>query len=92
MGCLFLILAGAFPRIGLACLWIFTNEVDQAFGSFVVPLLGLLFLPLTTLVYALAWTPGVGVTGIDWLWVALAFLLDLGAYGAGERERRARAA
>jgi hypothetical protein len=88
VGCLFAILAGAFPRVGLVCLWIFTNEVDQAYDSFLVPLLGLIFLPLTTLVYALAWAPLGGVDGFGWFWVALAFVFDLAAYGAGARSRR----
>ena len=88
MACLFAVLAGFFPRIGLICLWIFTNEVDQAYDTFIVPLLGLIFLPLTTLVYALAWSPIGGVEGIEWLWVALALVLDLSAYGGGARARR----
>jgi hypothetical protein len=51
-------------------------------------LLGLFFLPLTTLVYALAWSPAGGVEGFEWFFVGLAFVLDLGAYGAGARARR----
>jgi hypothetical protein len=88
VGCLLAVFAGLFPRIALVCLWIFTNEVDRAYDSFIVPLLGLFFLPLTTLVYALAWSPLGGVEGIEWLWVALAFVLDLSSYGGGARARR----
>jgi hypothetical protein len=88
VGCLFAILTGFFPRLGLALVWIFTNEVDQAYDGWVLPLLGLIFLPLTTLVYALLWGPLGGVEGIEWFWVALAFLFDIGALGAGARTRR----
>jgi hypothetical protein len=88
MGCLLAIFAGFFPRIALVCLWIFTNDVDRAYDSFIVPLLGLIFLPLTTLVYAVAWSPVGGVEGIEWLWVGLALVLDLSAYGGGARARR----
>lgn len=88
MGCLLAIFAGFFPRIALVCLWIFTNDVDRAYDSFIVPLLGLIFLPLTTLVYALAWSPVGGVEGIEWLWVGIAVVLDLSAYGGGARARR----
>jgi hypothetical protein len=88
MGCLLAIFAGFFPRIALVCLWIFTNDVDRAYDSFIVPLLGLIFLPLTTLVYALAWSPVGGVEGIEWLWVGIALVLDLSAYGGGARARR----
>jgi hypothetical protein len=87
VACLFALLSGLFPRIGLLILWIFTNEVDQAFDGFILPLLGLIFLPLTTLVYALLWAPLGGVDGIEWFWVVLAFLFDVGALGAGARAR-----
>jgi hypothetical protein len=87
VACLFAILTGFFPRLGLALVWIFTNEVDQAYDTFVLPLLGLIFLPLTTLVYALFWAPLGGVDGIEWFWVVLAFLFDIGALGAGARAR-----
>ena len=92
MGCLLAIFAGFFPRIALGALWIFTDDVDRAFSGFLVPLLGLVFLPLTTLIYVLFWTSGNGVHGIEWLWVALAFVVDLGAYGGGASERSRRAA
>jgi uncharacterized membrane protein len=88
VGCLFALLSGFFPRLGLLIVWIFTNEVDQAFDGFILPLLGLIFLPLTTLVYALLWAPLGGVDGIEWFWVVLAFLFDIGALGAGARSRR----
>jgi hypothetical protein len=87
VGCLFALLSGFFPRLGLAILWIFTTEVDQAYETWVLPALGLIFLPLTTLVYALLWKPLGGVDGIEWFWVVLAFLFDIGALGAGARAR-----
>jgi hypothetical protein len=92
MGCLFAILGGFFPRLALVLVWIFTDDVDRAFSGFVVPLLGLILLPLTTLVYVLVWQAGHGVDGIDWLWVGLAFLADLGSYAGGESQRRSRTA
>jgi len=62
--------------------WILTPIVSQAYGTFVVPLLGFIFLPLTTLVYSLAYVPELGMpTGFGWLLVALAALVDLTAYG-----------
>jgi uncharacterized membrane protein len=87
VACLFALLSGFFPRLGLLIVWIFTEEVDQAFDGFILPLLGLIFLPLTTLVYALLWAPLGGVDGIEWFWVVLAFLFDIGALGAGARAR-----
>jgi hypothetical protein len=92
MGCLFAIFAGFFPRVVLVAVWIFTDDVDRAFSGFVVPLLGVIFLPLTTLVYVLLWQSGHGVHGVEWLWVVLAFIADLGSAAGGESQRRQRAA
>lgn len=62
--------------------------MDRAFEGFLLPLLGLIFLPLTTLVYVLAYRPVVGVTGWGWFLVILAVLFDLGSYGGGAFSRR----
>jgi hypothetical protein len=60
--------------------WLFTPLVSRAFQSvFLVPLLGIIFLPFTTLMYVLSWTP-VGVTGWGWFFVIIGLLLDIGSY------------
>ena len=89
--CLFAILAGVAPRIAFAILWIARpTVVAAAFGDFLLwPLLGLVFLPFTTLMYTILWGPG-GLTGFDWIWVGIAFVLDIGHYGYsayGNREQ-----
>jgi CDP-diglyceride synthetase len=88
MGCLFAILAALSPRLALALVWIFTNLVDRAFEGFLLPLLGLIFLPFTTLLYVLAYKPVVGVSGWGWFLVFLGVLFDLGSYGGGAFGRR----
>jgi hypothetical protein len=88
VGCLLALLAAISPRLALVLVWIFTNLVDRAFEGFLLPLLGLIFLPLTTLVYVLAYRPAVGVTGWGWFFVVLAVLFDLGSYGGGVFSRR----
>jgi hypothetical protein len=60
MGCLFAIVAALSPRLALVLVWLFTNLVDRAFEGFLLPLLGLVFLPFTTLFYVLAYRPVVG--------------------------------
>lgn len=84
MGCLFAIFGGLFPRLAVLFLWLARPVLfDAAFGgSFLLPVLGIIFLPFTTLIYALVWTPGIGLTGLDWLWVILALILDIGGYGS----------
>jgi hypothetical protein len=89
--CLFAILAGLAPRIAFAILWLARpNVVAAAFGDVLLwPLLGLVFLPFTTLMYTILWGPG-GLTGFDWIWVGIAFVLDLGHYtysAYGNRDR-----
>jgi hypothetical protein len=88
MGCLLALVAAISPRVALVLVWLFTNLVDRAFTGILLPLLGLVFLPLTTLLYVLAYRPVVGVTGWGWFLVALGLLFDLGSYGGGARSRR----
>ncbi len=81
MPCLFALMAGMFPRLADIILWIarpafFLNPFG---GSWFWPLLGIIFLPFTTLMYVLLWGP-TGLTGWDWLWVVLAVFLDLSHY------------
>ena len=45
------------PRVALFVWWVFGNKVDAAFDTWIWPLLGLIFLPWTTLAYVLAWGP-----------------------------------
>ena len=78
-------------RLAFLFVWIFTNLVTRAFHhSFIVPLLGLIFLPWTSLLYVLVWTPAHGVYGIGWFFVALGFLFDIGSYTSGGYSNRAR--
>ena len=59
------------------------DKVDAAFSTWIWPLLGLLFLPWTTLAYVLAWGPVYGVSGFwGWLLVAIGLAADLATYSA----------
>ncbi|NJN55411.1 MAG: hypothetical protein HC804_12035, partial [Anaerolineae bacterium] len=53
----------------------------SAFSSALWPILGLVFLPWTTLMYVIV-APG-GVTGFDWVWIILMVIADVAAYGGG---------
>src|SRR5687767_11715984 len=64
MGCLFALFGGLFPRFALLILWIARPAlVDAAFNTFILPLLGIIFLPLTALICVIVYVPGVGLTG-----------------------------
>jgi len=84
MGCLFAIFAGGFPRLATLFIWLARPVYfNTAFGgSWFWPLLGIILLPFTTLMYVLLWSPGVGLIGFDWFWIVLGVLLDLGHMGS----------
>jgi hypothetical protein len=88
MGCLLALFAGFFPRFALFLVWILRpNRVDAAFDTFILPLLGIIFLPFATLMYVILYTPGVGLTGWEWFWVVFSAILDIGHWGAGYTQR-----
>jgi hypothetical protein len=92
-GCITGFLAG-FSRFFMIFAWIarpvFFNVVFG--GSWILPCLGILFLPFTTLMYAILKTNGPGITGaitgLDWLWLLLAVVIDLAAIGAAGAANR----
>ena len=60
---------------------------DSVFDSWIFPLLGLIFLPFTTLMWLLVGAPPRGVAGWDWLWIVLAVFLDLSHYANTYEQR-----
>jgi hypothetical protein len=89
MGCFLALLALISPRLVLFLLWIFDDVIGRAIDSSIVSVLGFFLLPWTTLSYVAFWDWGSGrhVTGFEWFFVILAFLIDLGAYFNGSRAR-----
>jgi uncharacterized membrane protein YczE len=80
---------GAFaPRLALALMALFNDEITKAFdGSWVIPLIGWFLLPYTTLIYVLiSWSQG-SVEGFMWFFVILGFVTDLGSYFGGYNRR-----
>jgi hypothetical protein len=92
MPCLFALLAVFAPRVLDIILWIArpTMFLVPFNGGWFLPLLGIIFLPFTTLMYVLLWTPGIGLTGWDWLWLILAVFCDLMHYGGNAYYNRDR--
>ena len=89
MGCLFALFAGCFPRLALFIIWVARPAmVGAAFGTWIVPLLGIIFLPFATLIYVLLYTPGVGLIGWDWFWFILAAFFDVAHLAATIARRR----
>jgi hypothetical protein len=90
MGCLLVLLAWMSPRFVLALLWVFSDRLSVAFSSGLVGIAGFLFLPYTSVMWALAYHPVLGVTGLGWLFVGLGVLADLSSWVGGEGHRRSR--
>jgi len=90
MPCLLLILVVAFPRIVLAILFFFSNYLGRAYHGLILPLLGFLFLPLTTLAYAWMVNSRQPLEGVNLLILLIAVVVDLGGLGGGEYHRRTR--
>ncbi len=90
MPCLLGFLAYFFPRVVILLLFVFTRYLEGVFQTVVWPVLGFIFMPLTTLAYAFAIKSNGSVSGFYAFLVILAALLDLGTHGIGPLNRRKR--
>ena len=90
MPCLVLIIFLAFPRIALVLLYFFSTYLQRAYHGLLLPLLGFLFLPLTTLVYAWMVNTRQHIAGINLVILVVAVVIDLGGLSRGEYHRRRR--
>ena len=87
-GCLLAIAAGLAPRLVLIIMWIVGPRINNTFETFIWPLLGLIFVPYTTIMYVLVWSPATGVVGWDWLWIGLGVWMDLMKWGRIAENRK----
>ncbi len=87
MCCFFAVLLTAGPRLAGIIWWLFQPaRWSLAFSSVVWPILGLIFLPWTTLFYMIVF-PG-GVVGFEWLWIVLGVVADVASHAGGATRRR----
>jgi hypothetical protein len=90
MPCLLLIVVLAFPRIVLLALFLMSSYLQRAYHGLLIPLLGFLFMPLTTLAYAWEVNNHMALQGVNLLILLIAVIVDLGGLGGGEWHRRSR--
>jgi hypothetical protein len=88
MPCLLGCLALMVPRLLLVGLFLFTRYLD-VFQTRLWPLLGFIFMPLTTLAYAYAKHASGSVDGWYLALVIIAAMIDLGSWGHGGWRGRA---
>jgi len=86
--CVLILLAFFTPRIVLFVLFLFTNYLARAFDGFVLPFIGFLFLPATTLAYAIAQNELGGVSGLGIVVVLIGLAVDIGLIWGGASRRR----
>jgi hypothetical protein len=91
MPCLLTLIAVLFPRVLIAVLWIFTNWFNGVFSTVLWPILGFIFMPLTTLWYSVV----IKQYGGQWnaftiIVMVLAVVFDLGSNNSGYKHQRNR--
>src|SRR5882762_790188 len=85
--CLLVLLGTFAPRLAVLALWLFTPLMNRAFDTWIFPLLGVIFLPYTTLFYALAVGPLGPTNAWGWFAVFMGLLLDLSSAGQAYNSR-----
>lgn len=79
------------PRFAIVLLVVFSDYIGQAFQGWIWPILGFIFLPLTTLAYAFGIHENGHIDGLYLAMVVVAVLIDLGIVGRGVFYRKAQA-
>jgi hypothetical protein len=88
MCCFFAVLLFFGPRLAFVIYWLTAAgraKINTAFnGSWLVPLIGLLVLPWMMLAYVIFYP----LSGLDYLWVGIGLVADIGGYTGGFRSRK----
>ena len=89
MCCFFTTLLFFGPRLAFLIYWlIWPVRVMAVLQTWIWPLLGLIFLPWTTLMYVIVANPGGGLDPFDWVWMGIALVADIGGYAGGAANRQ----
>lgn len=93
MGCCLIVgVLAASPRIILFGLWLFTDYLAHAGLPFLWGFIGFLFVPCTTIAYAIAENSFGGLEGWGAVILAAGVVLDVIVYGTGKRTHSRRGA
>jgi hypothetical protein len=90
MCCVLTLLVMAGPRVVLVLMYLFSNYLQRAYHNVLILLLGFIFLPLTTIVYAYLVNSRLPLEGLNLLILLVAAIIDLGGLSGGEWHRRRR--
>jgi hypothetical protein len=88
MPCILLLLVLAFPRVMLVLMVLLSSRYwSWANHNLLLAVLGFLFLPLTTIVYAWEVTSHIAMAGVNLLFLIIAVIIDVGGLGHGYSRR-----
>jgi len=77
------------PRLFIIGFWIFSDWLRDAFSSWVIPAVGFVIAPWTTVGYAFMWSISSNeVSGWEWIVVAVCVILDVATYVGGRAVAR----
>jgi hypothetical protein len=87
MPCILLLLVLAFPRVILILMFLLSTYLQRAYHNLLIPILGFIFLPLTTIVYAWEVNNHMPLVGINVFIIIIAAIIDVGGLGGGYSRR-----
>ena len=85
-----LLAAMVFPRVALVMLYLFSQLIQRAYHDLLIPVLGLIFLPTTTIAWAWIVSLNEPLASSHWAVMAIALLIDGGAWSEAMRPRSRR--
>ncbi len=89
MPCLIVLIALLLPRVAMILILLFTRWFQAVFDGWLLPLLGFIFMPYTTLAYLFTVLSTGGPVTAGWLiLIILAVLVDIAHWGGGLFRRR----
>jgi hypothetical protein len=91
VGCLLLVLVIISPRLAMLLLWLVTDWVDTAFNGWLIPVLGIVFLPWTTVLYTVGYMLS-GDAAAPWgiLGIFIGLFLDIALHARSATMGKAR--
>ena len=90
MPCVVLAFVVFFPRIFLIGMFLLSNYLERAYHGYILPILGFIFLPITTITYAWLSNTHRPIEGIYLIVLIIAVLIDAGGLGGGAYHRGRR--
>ncbi|HEY7391687.1 MAG TPA: hypothetical protein VH640_24440 [Bryobacteraceae bacterium] len=89
MACLLVLIVVFFPRVVLVVLFLTSNYLQRVYDhQLLIPVLGFIFLPLTTLVYAWEVNSHMALGGVNLIILIVAVIIDVGGWGGAYGRRR----